>query len=445
MFAIIDTETTGGNPVKDRVMEIAIIIHDGTNTVEEFHTLINPRTKIAPFIEALTGITNEMVKSAPPFEDLSEKIFDLTNDKVFVAHNVAFDYSVLRREFKRLGIRFQRKQLCTVNLSRKLLPGYSSYSLGKLCADIGIPIKGRHRAYGDAKATSVLFHKLIDGDSKGLIEHILLDDLENINIPSGLPKEIIDDLPEETGVFYLIDSKMNTLFIGKARNLRQGVISLYKNSETTDGFKELLPLVNDITYELTGNELIAQLMEQSEIKKYAPKYNHKIRLKRTVFGIYHYVGVGGFINLEVERISTQDSGPLIESTTAQSTRNILKRLISKYELHPNFCGLKTKNNPMPHELIPKEYNTKVSSLIRRHQYRFPNFFIIGEGRSHHEQSIVWIENNSYRGYGFFEPENIENDIQSLKDSVTSYPNNADVKRLVRNWLRKKKKAEIIKY
>src|SRR5690349_16231475 len=149
MFAIIDIESTGGNPKKDRITEIAIFVHNGQRVIEQYCTLVNPEQYISPFITALTGITNEMVAEAPKWEEICEKVEELTKGRVFVAHNVRFDYSFIANEFRRLGKRYQRKQLCTVRLSRALLPHLTSYSLGRLCDQVGIPMEHRHRAFGD--------------------------------------------------------------------------------------------------------------------------------------------------------------------------------------------------------------------------------------------------------------------------------------------------------
>ena len=152
MYAILDIETTGGNSNNEKITEIAVFIHDGEKVVEEFHTLLDPEKNIPPYIVRLTGITDEMVHNSPKFYEIAKQLVELTEDKVIVAHNSAFDYNFIRREYKNLGFNYNRKTLCTVKLSRKLIPGKKSYSLGKLCDDLGIEIKGRHRAAGDALA-----------------------------------------------------------------------------------------------------------------------------------------------------------------------------------------------------------------------------------------------------------------------------------------------------
>jgi len=140
MFAIVDIETTGGSPKNDQITEIAVFIHDGLTIVEEFVTLVNPEINIPYYITGLTGITNEMVADAPKFYEIARKIVELTEDQIFVAHNVNFDYSFIRYEFKNLGYEFSRKTLDTIRLARQVVPGLPSYSLGKLCASIGIPL-----------------------------------------------------------------------------------------------------------------------------------------------------------------------------------------------------------------------------------------------------------------------------------------------------------------
>ncbi len=161
MFAIIDIETTGSVYRYGKITEIAIVLHNGEGITDMFQTLINPEIDIPYHITKLTGISNEMVAGAPRFFEVARKIVEFTEGRTFVAHNVSFDYRFIREEFKQLGYNYERKKLCTVQLSRKLLPGHSSYSLGKLCSDLGIVIEGRHRAGGDALATARLFELLI--------------------------------------------------------------------------------------------------------------------------------------------------------------------------------------------------------------------------------------------------------------------------------------------
>lgn len=163
MFAIIDIETCGGKfefP-KGRITEICILVHDGLQLVEKFSTLVNPECFISPFFTNLTGISNDMVACAPKFHEIAPKIVELTENRTFVAHNVSFDYNFIRDEFASLGYEYEREKLCTVRLSRKLIPGKKTYSLGPLCESMGISNNARHRAEGDAFATAQLFDILL--------------------------------------------------------------------------------------------------------------------------------------------------------------------------------------------------------------------------------------------------------------------------------------------
>lgn len=171
MFTIIDIETTGNRFQHGKITEIALYQHNGQKITDSFSTLINPEIDIPYYITKLTGIDNEMVKNAPKFYEVAKKIIELTEGRIFIAHNVYFDYNFVKEEFKRLGYEYNRKTLCTVRLSRKLLPGHRSYSLGKLCNELDIDINNRHRAAGDALATVKLFEILLEknkqlGDSK---------------------------------------------------------------------------------------------------------------------------------------------------------------------------------------------------------------------------------------------------------------------------------------
>ena len=165
MYTIIDVETTGqGN----KITEISIFKFDGTQIIDEFTSLVNPEMLIPDYITALTGIDNFMVANAPKFSEIATNILKITQGTIFVAHSVSFDYNVIRNEFKDIGIDFSRRKLCTVKLSRKLIPGHKSYSLGKICSDLNINIHGRHRARGDAEATVVLFQKLLNSENSSL-------------------------------------------------------------------------------------------------------------------------------------------------------------------------------------------------------------------------------------------------------------------------------------
>ncbi|MGD1945343.1 MAG: exonuclease domain-containing protein [Croceivirga sp.] len=233
LYCIIDVETTGNGLKGNRVTEISIFKFDGQNIVDEFTSLVNPQCPIPNFITGLTGIDDETVRNAPTFHQIAQQIFEMTKDCVFVAHAVNFDYGVIKEEFRRMGIDFIRKKLCTVRLSRKLVPGLQSYSLGKLCSEVGIPITDRHRARGDAKATVILFKQLLQKPEAGsVIKTFLNSRSQEATLPPNLDRKVIDTIPHQPGIYYFLDQSNNIIYVGKAKNLKKRVLGhFYDKSE----------------------------------------------------------------------------------------------------------------------------------------------------------------------------------------------------------------------
>jgi DNA polymerase-3 subunit epsilon len=173
MYAIVDIETTGGYASANGITEVAIVLHNGKEVEGKYQTLVNPLQLIPRYITALTGITNEMVADAPSFQEVAQNVFRLLEDRVFVAHNVNFDYSFIKHHLSQVGYELEARKLCTVRLGRKVFPGLPSYSLGNLCRSLSISIENRHRAMGDAAATTALFERILLADSDGQLEKML--------------------------------------------------------------------------------------------------------------------------------------------------------------------------------------------------------------------------------------------------------------------------------
>ncbi len=215
-YAIIDIETTGGRAQRDRITEIAIVLHDGEQVVQKWESLINPECYIPHGITELTGITQEMVQDAPKFYETAREIVELTQDAIFVAHNVRFDYGFLCEEFKRLGYTYSRKQLCTLRMSRQAFPGLPSYSLGKLAASLGVRLDNRHRAMGDASATAEIFRMILQKHQlREEIQVMINMGIRESKLPTGISLEKIHALPESCGVYYLHDENGNVSMSAK--------------------------------------------------------------------------------------------------------------------------------------------------------------------------------------------------------------------------------------
>ena len=272
MYAIIDIETTGGKFDSESITEIAILKYDGEKILDQFSSLVNPEKEIDSFVKKLTGINNQMLKNAPKFFNIAKRIINITDDCVLVAHNASFDYRVLKTEFRRLGYNYSKKTLCTVNLSKKLIPNKNSYSLGKLTKNLGIPLKRNHRALDDAIATFNLFKLLQDHD---LEKKILKKEIKNLRLNSVSINilKYIDKIPSKIGIYYFYNEKKEIVFIGMSSNLKKKVLNHFiKNDKKSN---DIIKKIKTISFSLTGNKIIAVLKMKNEINKISPFYNKK--------------------------------------------------------------------------------------------------------------------------------------------------------------------------
>ncbi len=446
MYAILDIETTGLSPVNDKIIEIAIYIHNGKEVIDEYSTLINPEKNISYNITRITGITNEMVENAPKFWEVAKDIVMLTEGKSLVAHNASFDYNFIRNEFKSLGYHFSRDRLCTVKLSRKIIPNHKSYSLGNLCKDLGIEINGRHRAAGDALATVKLFEHLLKiSPALGV-----MDSSKFYHISA----DVIKGLPEEPGVYYFHDHNGDIIYIGKSKNIRNRVFSHFSNEKSERAIKMCDEIYN-ISYELTGSELIALLLESDEIKTQKPKYNRRQRRTVSHYGIYTFIDEYGYVCFRVEDIKKEI--PIVSFNSAKEARERLYSLSEKYQLCHKLCGLyesqgacfyyqiKHCNGACIQEEPVKNYNSRAQEMIDELSYNWQNFFIIDTGRNDDEKSVVKIENGKYIGFGYIDAEFIGNSIENLSDVIKVYPDNKDVQQIIRTYLKQHSVEMLIKY
>jgi DNA polymerase III subunit epsilon len=292
-YAIIDVETTCGSAERERITEIAIVLHDGENILDTFTSLVNPERAIPYNITQITGITQEMVENAPKFYEIAKKIVEITQDAVFVAHNVRFDYGFVREEFRRLGYTFVRKQLCTVRLSRQAFPNLGSYSLGNLIQHFNIQVEARHRALADTLATTYIFQRILDLENgKTVTSDMINRGIKEANLPKNITLDRLHDLPELCGVYYMYDEVGKIVYIGKSINIQKRMFEHFAD-KTEKGLK-LFNSVHDIHYEVTGSELIALLLESAEIKKHLPRINRAQKKVYFPYIIFQYKDENGY-------------------------------------------------------------------------------------------------------------------------------------------------------
>lgn len=454
MYAIVDIETTGGYAENHRVTEIAIYHHDGIRITDQFHTLINPGRRIPDFITGLTGITSQMVREAPAFEDIANEIYGWLKDRVFVAHNAHFDYSFLKKEFDEAGINWTTKKLCTVRLSRKIIPGLDSYGLGRLAESLGVKILDRHRAGGDAQATAKIFDILLKRDHEGVIVKALKRNSGETILPPNLPKAEFDKLPAQAGVYYFHDAHGHVIYVGKAINIKKRIAGHFTGEAREWNRSNIRNEIHSISYELTGNELIALILESQEIRKLWPKYNLAQKYKIEEWGIYDYEDRNSYLRLCVNVVS-RGSKPLITFSTKGDAWNFMWEKVKEYELCPKLSGLQlAKGLCFSHQSgtckgacqgveAHKKYNKRAQKAIDSFFEKGQTVAIVGKGRKPEEKSVVLVENGSYLGFGFFDQQENISDFESAKNFIKPSKENRLVQNLINSYLANPKGLELV--
>jgi len=453
MYAILDIETTGGQFNEEGITEIAIYKFDGHEIVDQFISLVNPEIPIQPFVVKLTGINNEMLKSAPKFFEVAKRIIEITQDCIIVAHNAVFDYRILRTEFRRLGYDFNSKNLCTVELAKILLPEQPSHSLGKLVRALGIPMADRHRASGDALATVKLFKILLEKD----IEKVIVKELIKSEVEKGIsPKlrDLMDSVPSKTGVYYIYNEKGNLIYIGKSRNMKKRMNQHFTGHSTK--CKKIQTDVYEVTYDETGSELIALLKESQEIKTNKPIYNRAQRKSIFQIGLYAENDENGYLNLKLQKFDGRKK-EITSFTSIQEGKNALFRITESYNLCQKFTSLyittkecfqykiKECDGACIGAITPEEYNARVQLFIDKNTFENQNMVLIDRGRTISERSAVLIENGNYKGYCFYDLNYQINNLEILKNIIVPMENNRDVKNIIQGYIRKTKSLKIIKF
>lgn len=390
-----------------------------------------------------------MLRNAPKFYEVAKRIVEITDGCILVAHNAQFDYRILCTEFRRLGFEYERKSLCTVELSKYLIPDQPSYSLGKLVRSLGIPVADRHRASGDAQATVKLFKMLLDKDT----EKNIIKDAVRLNPKHQLePRhlDIIAELPSITGVYYIHNADGDIIYIGKSNNIKKRINQHFTN--TSPKSKKIQTLVAAVTYEATGSELVALLKESEEIKRNKPIFNRALR--RTIFthALYSFVDKNNYINLKID-IADGRKKPITTFSNRQSGKSFIAKITSDYNLCQKLTGTyKTKTSCFNYDIrecngaciceeLPEEYNKRVRALIEKNSYANKNMVIVDRGRDVNERSAIFIKDGVFQGLGFFNLNHQINNIEILESIITPMQNNRDTQHIIQSYLRRNKKVK----
>jgi len=423
MYAIVDIETTGGHASGNGITEIAIYIHDGEKEVDHFHSLVNPYQKIPVYITALTGINDAMVADAPGFDVVAPKVYSLLKDKVFVAHNVNFDFSFLKHQLNNCGFDLNVKKLCTVRMGRKIFPGLPSYSLGNFCRSMGIAMQNRHRANGDAKATVELFCKmLMQQGARETIDKMLQNTSAEQWLPTYLDKNIIDRLPGKPGVYYFHDKKNKIIYVGKAINIKKRVISHFTHNDTDKRRQHFLRFVASVSFTVCASELHALVLESTEIKKHWPKYNYSQKRPVQQFGLYSFEDAKGYMRLAIDR-KKKNIKAHYQFNLLMEGITLLRKIADEFELNYKLCFI--DKIPMEQKDLefldaPKKYNNKVQEALTQLQAQLPTFALVDEGLKANEKLCMLVEKGSFWGMGFIHGSEQTQSISALKDLLIPY-------------------------
>jgi len=450
IYAIIDIETTGGRAARDKITEVAILLHDGQRVIDTYETLINPERGIPDNITRITNITNEMVAEAPRFYEVAKKIVEMTEGAIFVAHNVRFDYGFIKAEFKRLGFTYTRRQLCTVRLSRKVFPEIRRYGLSNLIKHFNLTIgENRHRAMGDAAATAELF-EIIMNETLNQEEAQLMVNLgiRESQLPANINLARLHELPEETGVYYFYNKEGDIIYVGKSINIKKRVMSHF--AKQTPKSKKLYEQVWDIQYEVTGSELVALLLESQEIKTHHPIVNKAQRSRSYPYAIYSYENQEGYTCINFAKLNKKQKSTLNvlqEYSSALSAKAGVTRILQKHELCQTFCNVDTLKRPCFYHQIhkctgacigkesPEDYNARVHNAIAHMDTDFDeDFILIDQGRSETEKSVILIENGIYQGFGYADEDVPHDSVDDLKELIEPYIHNPDTYRIIRSFM-----------
>lgn len=423
LYAIVDIETTGGQIANGSITEIAIRIHDGECVVDRYETLVRPFYSIPRSITVLTGIDDEMVANSPTFEEIAGEVYELLKDKVFVAHNVNFDHSFIQKHLAAAGYDLKVDKLCTVRLGRKVFPGLRSYSLGNICAYLGIVIENRHRAGGDTDATTHLFERILQADDEGHIGQLLKKGSGERYLPPNLPWSAIEHLPRTPGIYYFHDEKGKVIYVGKAKDILKRVRSHFTGNKITRQRQDFLRDIYNVSFESCATELMALVMEAQAIKKIWPKHNRSLKSFEPKYGLFRYIDQNDLQRLFIGKYN-RSTLPLRSFYDVFTARSFLHQLVEKYGLCPELCKVgdceACRSRAVTIHSDAGQYNKLVEVALEEGLQAQNSFFIHDVGRNDDESSVIWVEPGHFYAMGYLPGDVPFSDEEVIRQLLTPF-------------------------
>jgi len=433
-FAIVDIETTGSHARGHGITEIAVIITDGFSELDRWETLVDPGLPIPEHITKLTGIDDTMVAAAPTFEAIADELEDWLGDAIFVAHNVGFDYAFIRGHFETMGRIWKRPKLCTVRMARKLLPGHGSYSLGRICTDLGIANNARHRAMGDCAATVALFHQMMQTErAEAVVQSMLKRGERESWLPQHVPASDFENLPLTAGVYRFLDRKGVPLYIGMSHNVRHRVRTHFNGDMASSRRQAFLRDIHRIEAEETGSVLLARLLEDELIRKHWPIHNRAQKSVAMRTAIIPYTDQKGFNRFHLKR-QRNIKQAMRWFYRDEDARSWLHSQAREYEIDPELLGLGSDGRSTVRDdskAAIASHNQGVQA-IEQAAKQSERITIIEQGRHHQESAIILVNHGIVQGWCYTE-ESIER-FEQLEDLVPIKPGSATSDAIVQHAL-----------
>ncbi len=423
-FAVVDIETTGSHAKGHRITEIAVAIYDGRRLIDFWETPVNPRQPIPRSITALTGIDDDLVRTAPTFDEVAPTVFNLLSGRIFVAHNVNFDYTFLKSELAGCGLELSSKKLCTMRAARQIIPGLASYSLTNLCRELSIERSVLHRAGSDARAALEILEHLLNKNPEAISG---MTRAVTQSLPPNLPPEDFNALPTLPGVYYFYDKAGTIIYIGKAIHLKKRVTQHFSGQNTSARRQDFLREIHAISFDVCATNLMALLLECSQIQRYWPIHNRALKRFEPRFGLFAYEARSGHQHLAVGRFSRHQKGLRTYHSLYEAISG-LRELSEAFGIDQRFCHYGVQEREFAAADYPQveAHNAKVARARDYISQKQPSLLITDKGRHEDEQSCILIDDGVFYGMGYT-AQNIEP--ESIRELLTPYKSSPYMVRL----------------
>ena len=457
MYSIIHIESTGANPLTDRITQITLINYDGQRITDTFSTYL------AVASPDYSGIHEEAMAAplpaspSPQFHHIARPVVELTRGNILVAHDVNRVYAFLRHEYRRLGYQFSSRRICTLRISRRCLPRLPSHSLEQISLHFALrPVEETDISAG-ASLTLALFRKFLALEKQGKLPASIAQEIQEASLPPALSLTDIHKLPEKTGVYFFYGANEVLLYVGKSTNIRKRVQSHFTgmmNAPLERAWKEQVIRVD---YEITGSELIALLLESHRIKEKQPLYNRDQRTINYRFGLFHYTNGEGYLCFKTEPLADTSTEPLRVFRSKQEGENFLDRLCKQLHLCQKLCHLdhssgacfgyhlQTCKGACCGKESSRNYNRRARKMFARYKYPYRNFMILDIGRNTEEYSVVDICDGVYRGFGYVESLRQDISVTELKQCIHPRPEYPDIRQIILAHLQNDSVERVIRY